>query len=118
MQSEHDTEVSHITPKHTNKFLKLLSYIDVFRFLPIPTDQPVSTRRSIIGSLMVSVIFLAYVITAFVQFLSWNRPVLQIYRSPLDESTFILPDIAIAFMTNQNGTVNNYTEVYDNLFTY
>ena len=41
---------------------RVLHAVDIFSFLPVPKTDPVSTRRSITGSLILIFIFLAYAI--------------------------------------------------------
>lgn len=119
MSEPSPTEDSLITGERSNPCLRLLSKVDVFSFIPFPRDDPVSTKSSGIASLVFLVIFLTYVVSDFVQFLVWNKPITESYRSPLDDSSYVLPDFAIAFMTtNQSQDINNYTELYDDLFTY
>jgi len=72
---------------------------DVFAFLPVPKDEPVSTRQSIFGSIIFLVLLLTYIIYDFVKFVKMNPPIQQTYRTPLDTSDYALPDFAIAFMT-------------------
>lgn len=53
----------------------MLTYVDVFRFLPVPRDDPVSTKASLAGSLLFLALFLGYLIFDFVQFVTFNKPV-------------------------------------------
>lgn len=59
--------------------------VDIFAFLPVPKDDSVSTKQSLIGSILFLVIFIAYITYDFVTFVVWNPPIQQTYRSPLDD---------------------------------
>ena len=90
-----------ITVKQPNIVHRVLAFLDVFKFLPTPVDNPVSTRQSIIGSLLFFLIFGTFVIVDFITFLTFNKPTAQIYNEPLDENIYKLPDFALAFMTTK-----------------
>jgi len=66
----------------------MLTVIDIFSFIPVPKDSPVSTKQSLIGTLIFFVIFLTYVIYDFVQFVTNNAPIIQSYRTSLDDKTY------------------------------
>jgi hypothetical protein len=87
--------------------------VDIFSFIPVPKDDSVSTRHSLIGTAVFFAIFLTYIIYDFVQFVMDNPPIIQSYRTQLDDATYELPRFAYAFM---NGSYNNDTQLYDNLF--
>lgn len=75
---------SFITVNKPNKCLRILSRIDLFCFLPVPRDDPISTKQSIIGSIVFLALFLTYIIIDFVQFVQRNSPVQQTFFEPLD----------------------------------
>ena len=74
--------------------------IDIFSFIPVPKDHPVSTKRSIIGSSIFFVIFIGYVIFDFAKFLINNPGISQTYYTKLDDETYPLPKFGMAFMQN------------------
>ncbi len=80
--------------------MRYLQKADIFAFLPVPKDDTVSTKQSLIGSIIFLVIFIAYITYDFVNFVVWNPPNQQTYRSPLDDKEYNLPDFALAFMTS------------------
>ena len=80
--------------------------MDIFSFIPVPKDDSVSTKQSLIGTAVFFAIFLTYIIYDFVQFLINNPPVQQSYRTPLDSAIYQLPNFAVTFMS---GDVLNYT---------
>lgn len=84
--------------------VRVLRKIDVFAFIPVPKDDSVSTKQSLIGTAIFFVLFLTYVIFDFVSFVQSNPPLIQSYRTNLDESVYTLPRFAYAFM---NGSLNN-----------
>jgi len=73
-----------ITREHINPFLALFQNVDLFAFIPFPKDEPVSTKRSLIGTVLFLIIFGSYVIADFVNFLVNNPPQMQSYRVQLD----------------------------------
>ena len=107
---------SFIDPANPNIFVRILGRLDIFSFIPVPKDDPVSTRQSLIGSGLFLSIFLTYVIYDFVVFVRNNPPLQQSFRTPLDDSYYKLPSLALGFMTNNP----NYdaTDYYNDLFTY
>lgn len=60
-----------------------LTKIDLFSFIPVPKDSPVSTRRSIIGSLIFLTIALGFILVDFYFFVVDNPPVVQQYATGL-----------------------------------
>ena len=109
-----------ITQRKSNNIIKFLQFVDIFAFIPVPKDESVSTKQSLIGTVLFLAIFLTYVIYDFVSFVTINQPIQQTYRSPIDDKTYSLPDFAVAFMKNEAASVSNfnYTEAFDGLFTY
>lgn len=82
-----------------NKFLEA---IDIFAFLPVPKTEEVSTKRSVIGSLSLIVIFLSYFIYSLIMFLTNNTPRINQYSVPLDYNNIITaPDMAIGFLAGK-----------------
>jgi hypothetical protein len=72
--------------------------MDIFSFIPVPKDRPVSTKQSLIGTAIFIVIFLTYIIVDFYQFVTSNPPIVQNSFTKLSESVFTLPRFAITFM--------------------
>ncbi len=62
---------------------EFLDKIDIFSYIPVPQSFPVSTRSSKIGSLIVVILFLGYIIYDFVQFIINNTPAVTGYAVPL-----------------------------------
>jgi hypothetical protein len=123
MESEEEgistVQSSLLTQQQPNACLRFFAMLDVFSFLPVPQDAPVSTRQSIAGSMIFLAIMLGYVGYDLAQFLRFNKPINQAYISPLDDQAYRLPDFALAYMTAPLGSsVNNVTEVYDDMFVY
>jgi len=63
--------------------IRILKKIDIFSFIPVPKDDPVSTKQSLIGSTVFFIIFMAYVIFDFYQFVTENPPNAQNYYTNL-----------------------------------
>ena len=61
------------------------------------------------------IIFLTFVIIDFVKFVTNNPPIIQSYRTPLDNNEYELPGFSLAFM---RGDLLNETEKWDDVFTY
>jgi hypothetical protein len=58
---------------------RFLDKVDIFSYIPVPQSFPVSTRNSKIGSLIVIILFLVYLIYDFVQFITSNVPSVNTY---------------------------------------
>lgn len=98
-----------------SKFMDFFSTVDIFSFLPVPTARQISTKASIIGSLALILIFLSYVLTTFILFLTNNTPRTNQYFVPLQDSEIAKsPKFAIAFVTGQNLNESFYDEKYFN----
>lgn len=106
---------SFIRQQQPNICLRVLKKIDIFSFIPVPKDDSVSTKQSLIGTAVFFAIFLTYIIYDFVKFVQDNPPIIQSYRTQLDNKIYQLPNFAYAFM---NGTFTDETALYDDLFTY
>jgi hypothetical protein len=96
--------------------VRVLRKIDIFAFIPVPKDDTVSTKPSLIGTAIFFAIFLTYVIYDFIKFVNSNPPLIQSYRTPLDDNYYTLPSFAIAFM--ENNPYYNKTDFYDDFLTY
>lgn len=93
-----------ITREHVNPILGLFQFVDIFAFLPVPKDESVSTKQSLLGTLIFFLIFGSYILIDFISFIVNNPPKQQVSRISLDEQTYQLPNIALAFM---EGDLNN-----------
>lgn len=106
---------SFITEAQPNICLRVLKKVDIFSFIPVPKDDSVSTKQSLIGTAVFFAIFLTYIIYDFIKFVNHNPPIQQSYRSPLDTATYPLPNFALAFMS---GNLTDETQEYSDLFSY
>jgi len=75
---------SNIQPEGKTKLEKIMIALDIFSFIPVPRTVPVSTKRSKIGSIIVILLFLVYVIYDFVELFLNNPPKVNTYEVPLD----------------------------------
>lgn len=66
-------------PAKGNCWSRFLDKVDIFSYIPVPQSFPVSTRNSKIGSLIAIVLFLAYIVYDFVQFITNNVPSVNTY---------------------------------------
>jgi hypothetical protein len=66
---------SFITEQQPNVALRALKKVDIFSFIPVPKDDSVSTKQSLIGTAVFFAIFLTYIIYDFVQFVTNNPPI-------------------------------------------
>ena len=98
LSEQKDVTSSFITEEQPNICLRILRKLDVFAFIPVPKDDTVSTKPSLIGTALFFTLFLTYVIIDFVQFVTNNPPLMQSYRTPLDDKYYTLPSFAMAFM--------------------
>ncbi|EAR96721.1 transmembrane protein, putative (macronuclear) [Tetrahymena thermophila SB210] len=96
---------------------KCLHAIDIFAFLPVPKTEEVSTKRSVIGSLSLIVIFLGYLIFSLISFFTNNAPRINQYSVPLDYNLVINnPDLAIGFLSGKelnDFRYNNDTSYFE-----
>lgn len=76
----------------------MLKAIDIFSFIPVPKDDPVSTKQSLIGTSVFFIIFLAYVVFDFYQFVTENPPNAQNYYTDLKDEIYVLPRFAVTYM--------------------
>ena len=80
-------------------YVKAMRKIDIFSFIPVPKDEPVSTKRSLCGSTLFFLIFVAYILYDFIfSFLLNNPPIIQNYYTPIDQNDYPVPDFGILFM--------------------
>lgn len=93
--------------------MRALKKVDIFSFIPVPKDDSVSTKQSLIGTAMFFAIFLTYIIYDFVQFVQTNPPSIQSYRTQMDTNRYLLPRFAYAYMT---GGLNDQTDYFNDLF--
>lgn len=93
--------------------MRVLKKVDIFSFIPVPKDDSVSTKQSLIGTALFFAIFLTYIIYDFVQFVQTNPPIIQSYRTQMDTNRYQLPSFAYAYM---NGSLNDQTDYFYDLF--
>lgn len=79
----------------------MLKKVDIFSFIPVPKDDPVSTKQSLIGTAVFFLIFMTYIIFDFYQFVTENPPNAQNYYTNLGEIPQTLPRFAITYMRGQ-----------------
>ena len=99
-QPHSDHSSSFISEDQPNICLRALRFIDIFSFIPVPKDDTVSTKPSLIGTALFFIIFLAYIIFDFVGFVTDNPPIIQAFNTPLDDKYYTLPSFSLAFMDN------------------
>ena len=85
----------------------MLKKVDIFAFLPVPIDDAVSTRRSLIGTAIFFLLFLGYVIFDFVFFLLHNPGISQSHYTKLNSEKYLLPRFAVTFMYNYSLEVSD-----------
>lgn len=95
--------------------MKWLQKFDFFSFIPVPKDEPVSTKRSIIGSCIFIVLFFIYIGVDLYQFISDNPPIVENSQMMLDEQFYTLPRVAITFMA---GEYLNETRDFSKFITF
>jgi hypothetical protein len=106
-------ELKGLKPKNTNICFKILHALDLFAFEPVPKTNDFSTRRSILGSLLIIALFLTYVIFTFVNFFINNTPTLNTYSTHImPNQNFTLPRITILFVTGTELNISFYDETY------
>ena len=101
--------------KESSTCVKILQKLDFFSFIPVPKDRPVSTKRSLIGSVIFIVLFIIYIAFDLVQFLRENPPIIENHASVLDDIAYTLPRVAITFM---EGESLNITGSYDDYLSF
>ena len=69
----------------SSKVLSGLSRLDLFSYLPVPHSQRISTRKSILGSVLLLSLFLAYVSATFYSFFTNNPPKVNNILVPLGD---------------------------------
>jgi len=70
--------------------------------LPTPKASDVSTKRSVIGSITLLVIFLSYVVTSFVLFVTNNPPRINATNVPLNDQVSKVPRFAISYLWGED----------------
>ncbi len=116
MEQPNRVSSSFIGDDQPNICVRILRKVDIFSFIPVPKDDTVSTKASLIGTAVFFIIFLTYIIFDFVKFVNNNPPSIQSYRTPLDDKYYTLPSFGIAFMTNNPNY--DQTDFYDDFLTY
>ena len=85
-----------------SKFISKLKRIDLFSFLPKPKTNKVSTKRSLIGSIILIILFVSIAVSKLYFFIMNNPPKVNKYKVPLDENNYNVPDFAITFIYGEN----------------
>ena len=90
-------------------FQKFTKTIDIFSYIPVPQSYPVSTKRSRIGSILLILLFVAYVTYDFVQFIINNTPRINSFQTGISTTPYPVPQMAIGFIygPSLNTTLNN-----------
>jgi hypothetical protein len=57
-----------------SKFISKLKIIDIFSFLPNPKTNKLSTKRSIIGSIILIILFVSIGVSKLIFFIKKNPP--------------------------------------------
>ena len=108
-----DAKLSHIDNNKFDILMNKFSKLDIFSFIPVPKANPVSTKRSLIGSLLVISVFLAYTSYSFSQFLTNNIPKTNQYLMSLDENYITsAPEVAFAFVNSDYFNESFYNTSY------
>ena len=103
-------------PEDHSACFRILKKLDVFSFVPFPKNEPVTTRQSLCGSLLFLLIILAFAISDFVAFVTYNPPSIQTYYTKIDDSvSYKLPKFALNFM---DGQALNETRDYSDTFNF
>jgi hypothetical protein len=90
-----------------------MQIFDIFKFLPVPKGDVVSTKRSMMGSMILIIIFVAYVIANLVNFITNNTPKTNQYMLPLSDNDIIKsPPFAITFAFGEDLNISFYDEAY------
>ena len=55
--------------------LRMLKAIDIFSFIPVPKDEAVSTKQSLIGTTIFFLLFFAFVLFDLISFVTDNPPI-------------------------------------------
>lgn len=94
-------------------FLRLFKHIDVFKFLPVPKGDEVSTRRSLLGTVTVIIIMAAYVGYSLYGFITNNTPTVNSVKNPLPDDLVVeVPKFAITFATGDDLNISFYDARY------
>ena len=65
-------------------FVKVMTKLDFFAFLPVPRELPVSSKKSIAGSFIFILLFLTYISIQFYEFINDNPPKIESFTTKLD----------------------------------
>ncbi|KAM3142615.1 hypothetical protein pb186bvf_005274 [Paramecium bursaria] len=78
---------------------RAMFHLDLFAFLPTPRTYPVSTKRSLYGSLILFFLFLGYIIYSFIDFYFYNIPkITQFSQQDKTTQNTTVPEIAFQFL--------------------
>lgn len=85
----------------SNFCVRCLQTIDIFSFIPVPKSGTVSTKCSLIGSLIFFLLFLGYITYDLVQFITNNKPLPNSFNEDLSNVNYTSPRFAFTFMTGE-----------------
>lgn len=81
--------------------MRCLQTFDIFSFIPVPKSRTISTKCSLIGSILFFTLFLSFIIYDFVQFVSDNPPLPNSFYEDLGDGVYQSPKFAMTFMTGE-----------------
>lgn len=103
-------------PEDHSACFRILKKLDVFSFVPFPKNEPVTTKQSLCGSLLFLLIILAFAISDFVAFATYNPPSIQTYYTKINnQKEYVLPKFALNFM---DGNALNQTRDFSDTFSF
>lgn len=62
-----------------------MTKLDFFSFIPVPKDMPVSTKPSMVGSILFIIAAIVYTGITFFFFVTDNPPTIETYSVKLDK---------------------------------
>ena len=94
-------------------FLNIFKTIDVFKFLPIPKGDEVSTARSLFGTFLFFLIMCGYVAYTLFNFVTNNTPRNNSVITPLSDDLVVdVPKFVITFATGEDLNISFYDSRY------
>ncbi|KAM3143970.1 hypothetical protein pb186bvf_004021 [Paramecium bursaria] len=95
--------------KHPSRAKRILRNLDLFSFLPVPKTKPVSSKRSLVGSLIMLLLFFGYILYGFITFILINAPRVNTFLNELPVANYSMPPIAFVFLFGDpfNSTIND-----------
>lgn len=96
-------------------FVRCISAVDIFSFIPVPKSRPVSTRCSLIGTTIFFAVFFSYIIYDLTTFIIRNPPLPNSYYEKLDHKDYPAPRFSMVFM---NGSALDMSVNPEGKFNY